>query len=45
AWRVTDPRELRATLETALGTDGPSLVDVVVQPLHEARAPVSEWVA
>ncbi len=25
--------------------DGPTLVDVVTQPLEEARAPVSEWVA
>jgi acetolactate synthase-1/2/3 large subunit len=24
---------------------GPTLVDVICQPLHEARAPVSEWVA
>ena len=44
-WRVTDPRELRGTLEKAFAAQGPSLVDVVVQPLHEARAPVSEWVA
>ena len=27
------------------GTAGPTLVDIVCQPLHEARAPVSEWVA
>ena len=24
---------------------GPTLVDIVCQPLHEAKAPVSEWVA
>ena len=29
----------------ALEAGGPTLVDVVTQPLHEARAPVSEWVA
>jgi acetolactate synthase-1/2/3 large subunit len=23
----------------------PTLVDIVCQPLHEAQAPVSEWVA
>jgi acetolactate synthase-1/2/3 large subunit len=45
AWRVTDPRQLGATLKTALSHDGPTLVDVVCQPLHEAKAPVSEWVA
>jgi acetolactate synthase-1/2/3 large subunit len=45
AWRVTDPRELQATLKEAVAFGGPTLVDVVCQPLHEARAPVSEWVA
>jgi acetolactate synthase-1/2/3 large subunit len=45
AWRVTEPRELHAALDAAIRHDGPSLVDVVVQPLQEARAPVSEWVA
>ena len=44
-WRVTDPRELRSALSGAIACDGPALIDVVVQPLHEARAPVSEWVA
>ncbi|MGH8725495.1 MAG: thiamine pyrophosphate-binding protein [Burkholderiales bacterium] len=45
AWRVTDPRKLGSTLKTALAHDGPTLVDIVCQPLHEANAPVSEWVA
>jgi acetolactate synthase-1/2/3 large subunit len=45
SFRVTDPAALNSTLEQALKHDGPSLVDVVCQPLHEARAPVSEWVA
>jgi acetolactate synthase-1/2/3 large subunit len=45
AWRVTDPAKLNASLKAALAHGGPSLVDVVCQPLHEARAPVSEWVA
>jgi acetolactate synthase-1/2/3 large subunit len=44
-WRVTDPRDLQPALEQAFAAKGPSLVDIVVQPLHEARAPVSEWVA
>ncbi len=42
---VTDPRNLAATLEQAIAHDGPTLVDVVCQPLDEANAPVSEWVA
>ena len=45
AWRVAEPGELAPALEAALAHDGPSLVDVVCQPLEEARAPVSEWVA
>lgn len=45
SWTVEDPAELEATLRTAIDHDGPSLVDVICQPLHEARAPVSEWVA
>jgi acetolactate synthase-1/2/3 large subunit len=45
SWRVTDPRELNAVFKKAISHDGPTLVDVVTQPLHEARAPVSEWVA
>lgn len=44
-WRVEDPLELRAALAGAVDQGGPTLVDVVTQPLHEARAPVSEWVA
>jgi acetolactate synthase-1/2/3 large subunit len=45
SWRVTQPEELGSTLKTALAHGGPTLVDIVCQPLHEAKAPVSEWVA
>ena len=45
AWRVTEPDRLAGVLQQALAQDGPALVDIVCQPLHEARAPVSEWVA
>jgi acetolactate synthase-1/2/3 large subunit len=44
AWRVEDPMELRATLARAVAHEGPALVDVIAQPLHEAHAPVSEWI-
>jgi acetolactate synthase-1/2/3 large subunit len=44
-WRIEDPSKLRSALEAATQYGGPTLVDVVTQPLHEARAPVSEWVA
>lgn len=45
AWRVSDPGDLRSALKGALEAGGPTLVDVVTQPLHEARAPVTAWVA
>ena len=43
--RVEDPAELRATLKRAAEAGEPTLVDIICQPLHEAKAPVSEWVA
>jgi acetolactate synthase-1/2/3 large subunit len=45
SWRVTEPGELGKVLREALNHSGPSLVDIVCQPLHEAKAPVSEWIA
>ena len=45
SWRVEDPAALAATLQQALSRGVPALIDVICQPLHEARAPVSEWVA
>src|SRR5882672_7171279 len=45
SWRVTHPSELGPVLKNALSSAEPALVDIVCQPLHEAQAPVSEWVA
>lgn len=45
SWRVTDPSELPNVLKAAIAHSGPSLVDIVCQPLQEAKAPVSEWIA
>ena len=45
SWRVTEPKDLGRVLKEALAHGGPSLVDIVCQPLHEAKAPVSEWIA
>jgi acetolactate synthase-1/2/3 large subunit len=45
SWRVTEPNELAKALKQALAHGGPSLVDIVCQPLQEAKAPVSEWIA
>ena len=44
-WRVEDPADLKPALAKAIAADVPTLVDIVAQPLHEAKAPVSEWVA
>ena len=45
SWRVIDPDQLAKALKEALSHDGPTLVDIMCQPLHEANAPVSEWIA
>jgi acetolactate synthase-1/2/3 large subunit len=45
SWRVTEPQDLGKALKQALAQGGPSLVDIVCQPLQEAKAPVSEWIA
>jgi acetolactate synthase I/II/III large subunit len=45
AFRVEDPDRLEPALRTAIEAGGPTLVDVIAQPLQEAKAPVSEWVA
>ena len=45
SWRVTDPAQLHNVLKQALAANEPTLVDIVCQPLHEAKAPVSEWIA
>ena len=45
SWTVEDPADLRRVLAEAVAHNGPTLVDVISQPLHEAAAPVSEWVA
>ena len=45
SWRITEPQQLGKVLREALAQAEPTLVDVVCQPLHEAQAPVSEWIA
>jgi acetolactate synthase-1/2/3 large subunit len=45
AWTVREPGELKPALAKALEAGGPTLVDIHAQPLQDARAPVSEWVA
>lgn len=45
ARQVTDPADLGAAMREALTHPGPYLLDVDTQPLEEARAPVSKWIA
>ncbi len=45
SWRVEDPAELGGVLKQAIEFDGPTLIDIISQPLQDAEAPVSEWVA
>lgn len=45
SWRVEDPEILHDVLTQAINHKGPTLVDIISQPLHEAEAPVSEWVS
>lgn len=43
SWRVEDPARLEVTLKEAIAHDGPTLVDIIAQPLEEAAAPVRRW--
>lgn len=45
SWKVEDPEALQGVLKQAVDHDGPTLVDIISQPLNEAAAPVSEWIA
>ena len=38
SWRVTEPSELAKALKEALAHDGPSLVDIVCQPLARSQS-------
>ncbi len=43
SWRVEHPQDLERVLEQAVAHGGPTLIDVVVQPLEETAAPVRRW--
>jgi acetolactate synthase-1/2/3 large subunit len=43
AWRVADPNDLDAVVRAAVAYDGPTLIDVVSQPLEDSAVPVSRW--
>ncbi|MDP5219332.1 thiamine pyrophosphate-binding protein [Ruegeria sp. 2205SS24-7] len=43
SWRVEHPDDLDRVLREAIAHDGPTLVDVICQPLEESNAPVRRW--
>ena len=43
AWTVEDPADVERTIRAAVDHDGPSLVDVICQPLEDTAVPVSQW--
>ena len=43
AWKVEDPAELDAVIRKAIAHDGPTLIDVISQPLEQSAVPVSRW--
>ena len=43
SWRVEKLDDLLPTLELAIKTEQPTLVDVVCKPLEQANAPVLRW--
>jgi acetolactate synthase-1/2/3 large subunit len=43
AWTVTDPADMDAVMRAAFMHDGPTLIDVIAQPLEESAVPVSRW--
>jgi len=43
AWRLEDPEDVDSVLRQAVAHDGPTLIDVIVQPLEQAAVPVSRW--
>lgn len=45
SFTASDPADLSATLKKAIHYDGPTLVDIISEPLQDSAAPVSEWVA
>ena len=43
SWTVRDPLELDAVVRQAVAHDGPTLIDVIAQPLEQSAVPVSKW--
>ena len=44
-WTVKKPKDLKKIILQAIKQKGPCLIDIISQPLQDANAPVSEWIA
>jgi acetolactate synthase-1/2/3 large subunit len=44
-WTVKKSKDLKKIISQALKQKGPCLIDIISQPLQDANAPVSEWIA
>lgn len=42
-WTVSDPATLDDVVRQAVAHDGPTLIDVITQPLEQSAVPVSKW--
>jgi acetolactate synthase-1/2/3 large subunit len=45
SFRVEKAEDIQKTIEKALSLNKPCLVDIISEPLQDAKAPVSEWIA
>ena len=45
SFRVEKTEDIQKTIEKALSLNKPCLVDIISEPLQDAKAPVSEWIA
>ena len=43
SWKVDNPEDLESVMVEAMAYDGPTLIDVITQPLEDAAAPVRRW--
>ncbi len=43
SWRVEDPEQLESIMKQAISHNGPTLIDIITQPLEQANAPVRRW--
>lgn len=43
SWTVRDPADLDGVVAQAVAHDGPTLIDVIAQPLEQSAVPVSKW--